>query len=142
MSSLKSVWSVVAGFLVVVVLSMATDFILESFGFFPPQSNPGAYTAGLLFIAFLYRCVYTIAGGYVTARIAPNRPMRHAIILGCVGVVAGTIGVVVSWNLTPHHWYPIALVVTALPCTWLGGVACIQNVLTSTKRRAYHDHRS
>jgi len=47
--------------------------------------------------------------------------MRHAIILGVVGIVAGAIGVVVAWDLSPHHWYPIALVVTALPCTWLGG---------------------
>jgi hypothetical protein len=35
-------------------------------------------------------------------------------------VVAGGIGVVVGWNLSAH-WYPIALVVGALPCSWLGG---------------------
>ena len=74
----------------------------------------------MLILALAYRCVYTIAGGYVTAMMAPNRPMRHAIILGIVGIVAGTIGVVIAWDLSPH-WYPIALVITALPCTWLGG---------------------
>lgn len=117
----KSIWSIVAGFLVVVILSMGTDFILESLALFPPQSEPAAYTAGMLMIALIYRCVYTVAGGYVTAQLAPDRPVRHAIILGFVGIVAGTIGVVVAWNLSPHHWYPIALVITALPCTWLGG---------------------
>jgi hypothetical protein len=46
--------------------------------------------------------------------------MRHAIILGLVGIAAGSVGVVVGWDLSPH-WYPIALVIGALPCTWLGG---------------------
>ena len=121
MNTLKSIGAVLAGFLAVVVLSVGTDFVLESLAIFPSQSEPAAYTAGLLMVALVYRCVYTVAGGYVTARLAPDRPVRHATILGFVGIVAGTIGVVVSWNLTPHHWYPIALVITALPCTWLGG---------------------
>ncbi len=121
MNTLKSIWAVFAGFLTVVLLSVGTDYGLETLGLFPPQSEPAAYTAGMLMVALIYRCVYTVAGGYVTAKLAPNQPMRHAIILGIVGIVAGTIGAVMSWGLTPHHWYPIALVVTALPCTWLGG---------------------
>jgi hypothetical protein len=28
--------------------------------------------------------------------------------------------VFVGWNLS-EHWYPIAIAVTAFPCTWLGG---------------------
>lgn len=121
MRTLKSIGAVAAGFITVVILSVTTDFILESLGLFPPQSEPDAYTAGMLTIALIYRCVYTVGGGYVAARFAPDRPMRHAVILGVVGIVVGSIGAAVTWNLTPHHWYPIALVVTALPCTWLGG---------------------
>ncbi len=121
MATLKGIGAVFAGFVAVVILSTATDFALEASGFFPPQSEPGAYTAGLLCIAFFYRSVYTVAGGYVTARLAPLAPMRHAIILGIVGIIAGTLGAVVTWEMTPHHWYPISLVVFALPCTWLGG---------------------
>ena len=64
--------------------------------------------------------IYAVAGGYVTAWLAPKNPMRHVIILGCIGIVLGSIGVVVAWNLSAH-WYPLALVITALPCTWLGG---------------------
>jgi len=43
------------------------------------------------------------------------------MILGYVGVVMGLIGVVVTWNkgLGPR-WYPIALVVLAIPQSWLG----------------------
>ena len=118
---LKSIGAVLAGFIVVIVLSIGTDFVLESLGLFPPQTEPAAYTAGMLTIALTYRCVYTVGGGYVTALLAPNRPIRHAMLLGLVGIIAGSIGVVMAWNLSPEHWYPISLVITALPCTWLGG---------------------
>lgn len=42
MNTFKSIGAVVAGFLTVVVLSVGTDFILESLGIFPPQSEPSA----------------------------------------------------------------------------------------------------
>jgi len=48
--------------------------------------------------------------------------MRRALILGVVGFVlslAGTIAAIPMY-LGPA-WYPIALVLTALPCAWLGG---------------------
>jgi hypothetical protein len=78
----------------------------------------------LFVLATMYRVVYTVGGGYLTARLAPERPMRHVIVLGCVGLVAATIGLVATWNSGPElgpKWYPILLVVTALPCVWLGG---------------------
>jgi hypothetical protein len=116
---MKSIGAVVAGFLTVVILSTATDFLLELLGIFPPIGQ-GFFITWMLIVAFIYRSVYTVLGGYITAKLAPDRPVRHAIILGIVGIVAGSIGVVVGWNLSAH-WYPIAVVIGALPCTWLGG---------------------
>jgi hypothetical protein len=63
-----------------------------------------------------------VLGSYITARLAPHAPMKHALILGGIGFVlslAGAIGAS-GMNLGPM-WYPIALVITTLPCTWLGG---------------------
>lgn len=119
MNRLKSVGAVLAGFVTVVVLSVGTDSVLEKLGIFPPPDQ-GLFITWMLVLALVYRCAYTVAGGYVTALFAPNRPLRHVIILGLIGIVAGSVGVVVGWNLSAH-WYPIALVITALPCTWLGG---------------------
>lgn len=118
-NTLKSIGAVLAGFVTVVVLSVGTDSVLEARGVFPPLEK-GLFITWMLIVALVYRCIYTVAGGYVTALLAPDRPTRHAIILGIIGIVAGTIGVVVGWDLSAH-WYPIALVITALPCTWLGG---------------------
>jgi hypothetical protein len=74
----------------------------------------------MLILAFVYRSIYTIAGGYLTAALAPEKPVRHAIILGVVGIIAGTAGAIANWDLS-SHWYPIALIIGAVPCTWLGG---------------------
>jgi hypothetical protein len=119
MNTVKSIGAILAGFFTVVALSTGTDFALESLGIFPPIGQ-GFFITWMLVLAFVYRSVYTVAGGFVTAVLAPNRPLGHAIILGLVGIVAGTVGVVVAWDLSPH-WYPIALVIGALPCTWFGG---------------------
>ncbi len=63
-----------------------------------------------------------VAAAWLTARIAPDRPMRHALILGGVGTVLALIGLLATWNrgLGPN-WYPLALVLLARPRCWLGG---------------------
>jgi hypothetical protein len=116
--TLKSIGAVLAGFILVAVLSTVTDTILEKTGVFPSPEN-GLFIPWMLGLALVYRCLFTIAGGYLTAALAPVKPMKHGIILGLIGTVMACIGVVVGWNLS-QHWYPISLVVTALPCTWLG----------------------
>jgi peptidoglycan/LPS O-acetylase OafA/YrhL len=77
----------------------------------------------LFVLATSYRSVYGALGSAVAARLAPDRPMQHALALGVVGLVACLAGAVASRNapeLGPR-WYPIALVVLALPCAWAGG---------------------
>lgn len=120
MKTLKSVLSIFVGFLTVVVLSILTDAILEKTGIFPPPSDAGLFVTWMLVFALFYRTVYTILGGYFSAKLAPSSPMKHAIFLGILGTIAGTAGVIVGWNLSAH-WYPIALAVLALPSTWFGG---------------------
>jgi hypothetical protein len=119
---LRSTGAVVAGFVAIVVLSLATDQVLHALKVYPPWGQPMA--GGLFALATAYRIVYTVAGGYLTARLAPHAPVLHAVILGLVGLVPGVAGVVVGIakpDLGPL-WYPIVLAVTGLPCAWVGGV--------------------
>ena len=119
---MASIVAVGAGFMATALLSVATDAVLHATGVFPPM--PQTMSDPLFVLATAYRIVYTIVGGYVTARLAPERPMRHVLILGAIGTVAATLGCVATWNHVPSlgpHWYPVALVVTALPCVWAGG---------------------
>jgi hypothetical protein len=119
MNTLKSIGAVVGGFVIVVILSIATDTILEKLGIFPPPTQ-GLFVTWMLALAFVYRTIYTVLGGYVTAALAPANPTKHVTILGIIGTVMGCLGVVAGWNLS-EHWYPIALAAAAFPSVWLGG---------------------
>jgi hypothetical protein len=118
----KSIGAVLAGAFTGIVLSLATDAVLHALHVFPPWGEP--VTSPPLALATAYRTVYGVLGTYLTARLAPNRPMLHAMILGVLGLAASIAGAVVTWNGGPAfgpHWYPVALVVLALPQSWLGG---------------------
>jgi hypothetical protein len=123
MNFLKSVAAVGAGFIAVLVLSVGTDAVLAKTGIFPAADNPGAYASWMLVLALAYRSLYAVVGGFLTAVMAPSRPMRHAVILGFLGLIFGGLGTVANWSKTlpGTEWYPIALLALTLPCIWLGG---------------------
>src|SRR6185312_2196137 len=116
----RSIGALLAGFVVVVILSLGTDLALHAAGIFPPLGQ--VMSNALFLLATFYRTVYAVVGSYITARLAPDRPMGHALLGGGIGLVLAVVGAVVTWNkdMGPH-WYPVALVVTALPCAWVGG---------------------
>jgi len=123
----RSVWAVIAGFIVTAALSLLTDVVMHAAGVLPPWGQPMAEP--LFVLATAYRLAFTVLGGFVTAALAPGRPMRHVIVLGSVGTVAALAGLIATWNAGPAlgpRWYPIALVVTAIPCVWAGGALCVR----------------
>ena len=99
-SSLKSIGAVFTGILVVVILSLGTDIVMHTTGIFPPWFQP--MSTALWLLATAYRIVYGIAGGYITARLAPDRPMRHAVILGVIGLVISIAGAAGTINKGPE----------------------------------------
>lgn len=118
----RSIGAVLAGIVAGVVLTLGTDALLHAAGVFPPWGQPTGDAP--LLLATAYRTVYGILASYIAARLAPDRPMTHALAGGVVGVVASTVGAVVTWNRGPAfgpHWYPLALIVLAMPSAWAGG---------------------
>ena len=119
---LQSVGAILAGFVAVVASHLGTDAIMHATRVFPPWGQP--MSDALFLLATIYRTVFTVAGSYLTARLAPHHPLRHALAGGVIGLVLSTVGAAVTWKLGPEfgpHWYPLALIVTALPCAWAGG---------------------
>jgi hypothetical protein len=119
---LRSIWAVLAGLLFIFIVTTIVDVVLHATGVFPPWGK--AMSDGLFGVATAYRIVISIAGCYIAARLAPDRPMGHALVLGVIGVVISAIGAAVTWNKGPEfgpHWYPLLLVVVAMPCAWIGG---------------------
>ena len=116
----KSLWAVVAGVLFIVVVTTLVDIVLHAINVFPPMEQP--INDALAVLATSYRIVISVFGAWLTAWLAPDKPMKHAMILGYVGTVLGLVGVVATWNLgLGPQWYPIALAVLAIPQCWVGG---------------------
>jgi hypothetical protein len=118
----RSVAAVFAGLVAIFVLSMGTDAVLHATGLFPPVGQ--VMSARLFALALGYRIVWSIFGCYLAARLAPEHPMRHAIILGAIGILLSSAGAAATWDRGPEfgpHWYPLALIAVSLPCAWVGG---------------------
>jgi hypothetical protein len=84
-------------------------------GFLRILHSIGAVLAGI---------VVGVASAFITAWLAPDRPIGHALAGGVAGLIATTVGAVVTWNRGQQfgpHWYPVALIVLALPTAWAGG---------------------
>ncbi|HJW34598.1 MAG TPA: hypothetical protein VJ505_14730 [Holophagaceae bacterium] len=117
----RSAFALGLGFLAVVGLSLAVDQVLHLAKVYPPwgQPMPDPFPNAL---ALAYRIVFGAFGSFIAARLAPRNPMRHALALGAIGFVLSLLGAIVTipLHLGPS-WYPIALVLTALPFAWVGG---------------------
>lgn len=119
----RSVLAVLVGIVAGVAVTLATDFVLHAIHVFPAwdQRVPDS----LLALATAYRTVYSVGASYLTARLAPFSPMKHALAGGVIGFVVSLAGAIATWNGGPQfqtHWYPVALVLLAIPCAWVGGV--------------------
>ena len=119
---LRRVGAVLGGLVVVVILDTAIDVLLHATGIYPPWFQP--MSTSLWLLATGYRIIDGTFGGYLAARLAPDRPIAHAFALGLIGFLLSSAGVMVSWNKGPEfgpRWYPLALVLISLPCACLGG---------------------
>jgi xanthosine utilization system XapX-like protein len=119
----RSAVAFAAGILVGVVLSLGTDQILHVLKIYPPWGQ--TMSNGLFLLATGYRVVYNIIGSYIAARLAPDRPMWHAMVLGVLGLLVGTAGAVATWNTQPPlgpHWYALLVAAISIPCAWIGGM--------------------
>src|SRR5579864_485626 len=111
----RSVGALFVGFLVGAGLALGTDEVLHVAKVYPPWGQ--VMSDALFGLATAYRILYSVAASYVTARLAPNRPMGHALTGGAIGFALSILGAVATWNrgLGPH-WYPIVVAAMAMPC--------------------------
>ena len=117
---LRSVLAVVTGFLVIGVLAFGTDVLVRA-------ALPGAFDAAgrtdsvpVLVFTILYVGLFATAGCWLAARLAPSHPMRHALILGALGLVFNVAGTVAAWDTAPA-WFHVVSLLLVMPWAWLGG---------------------
>lgn len=118
---MKSFLAVLAGLVLILVVTTLIDVVMFFLPVFPP---PQHMTSVHWLIAVGYRVFIGISGCWLAARLAPSRPMVHALVLGTIGMALGIAGAVIMWDRGANagpHWYAIAVVAIALPCAWIGG---------------------
>ena len=114
----RSILAIVVGFLFIGALAGGTGAALSSAGILPAG---GSMTdPALVLLEAAYVAVFAIAGCWLAAWLAPNRPMRHALILGFLGLVFNVIGAVATWGQRPA-WAIALNLALVMPYAWLGG---------------------
>ena len=116
----RSIVAIVVGFFLIGALSFGTDAAVRTA--LPNSFDAAGRTnsVALLLATIVYVGVYAVAGCYLTARLAPSRPMRHAMILGLLGLVFNAAGAATVWDTAPA-WYHTVSLLLVLPFAWLGG---------------------
>ena len=116
----RSILAIVSGFVVIVALSLSADRAIR-------YMWPGLFDAagrtesiGLLTFTLAYVALFAVLGCYLTARLAPNRPMQHALLLGALGLVFTGVGTIAAWATAPA-WYHVAALALVMPYAWVGG---------------------
>ena len=118
----RSIGAVFAGIVFVILTHLGMDVLMHATGVFPPWGQP--MSDALFLWVLIYRTGFSVAGAYVTARLAPHHPLQHALAGAAIGLLVSIAGTVATWNRGPEfgpHWYPLALIALTLPCAWLGG---------------------
>ncbi len=118
----RRIGAVISGVVVGAGLALGTDGLMHALGVFPRWGE--AMSDVLFVLALAYRSFYNVVAAYVTAWLAPIRPLWHAMAGGVLNLVASTAGAAATWDKGSEfgpHWYPLALIALALPCAWLGG---------------------
>lgn len=116
----RSIGAIVLGFILIGALSVGADALLRSL-------VPGAFDAAgrvesvpVLLLMQAYVAVFAITGCYLTARLAPSHPMRHALILGALGLAFNIVGSITLWDTVPA-WYHVVALALVMPFAWIGG---------------------
>jgi len=128
----QSLGAALLGLFIGVVLSVGTDFILQTLRVIPKDS---LYVSWITIVfVLLYRSAFNTVACYVTARLAPNRPMGHALALGVLGTIVSVMGAIVTADkhLGPA-WYAWTLAALSLPSAWLGGKLAVKRIADMKK---------
>ena len=117
---MRSVWAVVAGFLFIAVLSFGTDAIMRVMWPRLFDASGGTSNFVILCLTTVYVGVFAVVGSYITARLAPANPMKHALTLGTLGLAFTLMATMKTWNTEPA-WYNILNLLLVMPYAWFGG---------------------
>jgi hypothetical protein len=129
-SALRSIASVVAGFIVASIVMMIIESINGRFLF--PELGKAAEgvtdrekiralvagaPVGALLVVIVGWILGGIAGGWTTARLSARSTLRHGLVLGALLMLAGVAN---NLLIPPPLWFWIASLVVLMPAAYFG----------------------
>jgi CBS domain containing-hemolysin-like protein len=119
-NALRSVLAIGAGFFATSILSLTGDYALRRLMPGSFAADGGVQGSNVFAITLLYTALFGVIGGYLAARIAIQRPLLHAAILGGVMLVLSALSAAFLWSTAPP-WYHLATLAMVLPAALIGG---------------------
>lgn len=116
----RSITAIVVGFLFIGVLAFGMDAVMRAMVPEAWDATGRVTSVPLLLVTLAYVGVFAVAGCYLAARLAPDRPMRHALILGVLGLIFNIAGSFAMWHTAPA-WYHVIALTLVMPYAWIGG---------------------
>ena len=129
-SALRSIAAVVAGFIAASIVMMIVE-TLNGRVFYPELAKAAegvrdreklralfaTAPLGALLVVIVGWILGSVAGGWVTAWLAPKAKMSHGLVLGLLLTLAGIAN---NLMLPPPLWFWIASLVVFIPAVYLG----------------------
>jgi hypothetical protein len=116
----RSVLAVAAGFVFIAAMSLGTDSVVRQLAAGAYDSAGRVESVPILLFTLLYVGLFAVTGCYLAARLARKHPMRHALILGGIGLAFNIMGSAMMWHTAPG-WYHLTGLALVLPYAWVGG---------------------
>jgi len=123
----RSIVAVVTGFLLIAALSLGTDYAIRAAMPFLFDGDGRTTSVTVLVLTIGYVGLYATIGCYLAARMAPREPMRHALVLGVLGLGFNMIGTWFAWSTAPV-WYHAVSLALVMVWAWTGGRMRVQEV--------------
>jgi hypothetical protein len=115
----RSVAAIASGFVLIAALALVTGAALQGAGLMPPAGVPMNDIGGIL-LETAYVAIFAIAGCWFAAYLAPDHPMRHALILGVLGLAFNLVSAAAVWDQRPA-WAILLNLALVMPYAWIGG---------------------
>ena len=124
---LRTLASLMLGMLAATTVALGFEFLGKRLfplpvGTLPTDANPAELFAvaptGMLLLVALGWLAGALCGGWVAARIARRRPMRMALTIGALILIAVLLN---AWLLPQPLWMTLLDALGALPLAWCDG---------------------
>jgi hypothetical protein len=115
---IRSILVVLAGWVAVGILVVCTDGVLHSI--YPNEYVDGKIPPDWLSaVSLVTSTLWSVVGGWVTARLAASKPWHHWLGLVVWGELMGIASAVMTWGKI-QSWYQIGLIIAWAPAVGIG----------------------